>query len=93
MEISGSAFSYGLNALQSGQQRIDRAASDIASAPVQRSADAPAARTDGDSDDRSNADLASNLVDLDVGKYQALAGAKVVKTADDVLGTLVDTKA
>lgn len=93
MEISGSAFSYGLNALQSGQQRIDKAASGIASAPVQRSVDAPVARTEGDTEGRSNADLASNLVDLDVGKYEALAGAKVVKTADELLGTLVDTKA
>ncbi|OEC44626.1 hypothetical protein A7D27_07050 [Pseudomonas sp. 1D4] len=93
MEISGSAFSYGLNALQSGQQRIDKAASDIASAPVQRSSDVPAARSQGGPDESSSADLASNLVDLDVGKYQALAGANVVKTADELLGTLVDTKA
>ncbi|MDG9783451.1 hypothetical protein [Metapseudomonas otitidis] len=93
MEISGSALSYGLNALQSGQQRIDKAASDIASAPVQRSSDAPAARSQNSADESSSADLASNLVDLDVGKYQALAGAKVVKTADELLGTLVDTKA
>ena len=38
-------------------------------------------------------DLATSLVDLRVGKIEAQAGAKVVATADAVLGTLLDTRA
>lgn len=79
MQISGSAFSSGLNAVQSGQRRIDQAASDIASAPVNRNSDA--------------AGTADNLLQLSVGKTEAQAGAKVIETSDEVLGTLIDTRA
>lgn len=89
MEISGSAFSAGLSALQSGQRRIDQAGADIAGSSVQRNQQAPSARVQ----EFNSADQASNLVDLNVGKFQAEAGAQVIKTADDVLGTLIDTRA
>lgn len=79
MQISGSAFSSGLNAVQSGQRRIDQAAFDIASAPVNRNSDA--------------ADTADNLVQLSVGKTEAQSGAKVIETSDEVLGTLIDIRA
>jgi len=79
MQISGSAFSSGLNTVQSGQRRIDQAASDIASAPVNRNSDA--------------ADTAESLVQLSVGKTEAQAGAKVIETSDEVLGTLIDIRA
>lgn len=85
MEIQGSAFSAGLGAIQSGQRRIDQAAGEIASANV---------RTD-DQQQAQAADLATSLVALELGKVQAQAqaGAKVVETADDALGTLIDTRA
>lgn len=89
MEISGSAFSAGLSALQSGQRRIDQAGADIAGSSVQRNQQAPSARVQ----EFNDVDQASNLVDLNVGKFQAEAGAQVIKTADDVLGTLIDTHA
>jgi flagellar hook protein FlgE len=79
MEISGSAFSSGLSTVQSGQRRIDQAASDIASNSVNRNSDA--------------ADTADNLVQLNVGKVEAQAGAKVIETSDEVLGTLIDIRA
>ena len=41
----------------------------------------------------SQADLAQSLVALTVGKTEVQAGAKVVETADEVLGTLIDTRA
>jgi hypothetical protein len=86
MQISGSAFSAGLNTLQTGQGRIDRAASDIA----YETGALPANRAQGRSD---AADTAQNLIELRQGGYQAQIGAKVVKTVDEVLGTLLDTRA
>ncbi|MDH4609275.1 hypothetical protein [Pseudomonas sp. BN102] len=82
MEIQGT-FSAGLGAIQSGQRRIDQAAGDIAGSSLRR-VDQPQAEA---------ADLATSLVALEVGKVQAQAGARVIETADAVLGTLIDTQA
>lgn len=84
MEISSaSAFTSGLASIQSGQRRVDQAAVEIAgsslSAPPAGSANAP--------------DLTSLLLELEMGKVEVEAGAKVLKTADETLGTLIDTRA
>lgn len=96
MEISGSAFNSGLNAIQAGQRRVDQAAADIAGntlpqAPVETP---PTQQVNPSPSSASNtqADLAESLVALNVGKTEAQAGAKVVETADEVLGTLIDTR-
>ena len=99
MEISGSAFNSGVSTIQSGQRRVEQAASDIASnafsAPPQTAQPArqnqvnPSAEVPAD----SRPDLTESLVALRVGQNEAQAGAKVVKTADEVLGTLIDTTA
>jgi len=89
MEISGNAFSSGLSTVQSGQRRIDQAASDIASNTLPRPEKAP----DSAQKPANNADLATSLTELKVGKTEAQAGAKVIETADEVLGTLVDIRA
>ena len=39
------------------------------------------------------ADTADNLVQLSIGKTEAQAGAKVIETSDEVLGTLIDIRA
>ncbi|MCY1295002.1 hypothetical protein D9M68_574670 [compost metagenome] len=82
MQIS--AFTAGLASLSSGQQRVERAAGDIASntLPSANAAVAP-----------DLADLAAQLIELQRGKLEAQAGAKLLKTADEVLGTLIDTRA
>ena len=83
MEISGNMFSAGLGAIQSGQRRIDQAATDIAGSSLK-----PIERPQAEA-----ADLASSLVALDLGKVEAKSGTQVVETADAVLGTLIDTHA
>ncbi len=91
MEITGNAFSSGLNAIQAGQRRVDQAAVDIAGNAVR-----PQPQQVNQSqavEQSSQADLAQSLVALTVGKTEAQAGAKVVETADEVLGTLIDTRA
>ncbi|WP_339515588.1 hypothetical protein [Pseudomonas sp. RL_15y_Pfl2_60] len=79
--ITGSAFNAGLTTIQSGQQRVDRAAQDIASGAVADSAQA------------GTPEITNQLVELRVGQYHAQAGARVLETADEVLGTLIDTRA
>lgn len=99
MEISSSAFSSGISTIQSGQRRVDQAALDIASntlAPAPKPTSTPPANQVNPAPslaEQSRPDLAESLVALREGQNEAQAGAKVVKTADEVLGTLIDTTA
>ncbi|MBU0900623.1 MAG: hypothetical protein KKH62_01535 [Gammaproteobacteria bacterium] len=99
MEISGSAFNSGISTIQSGQRRVDQAAVDIASnaltQPQQPNSTPPANQVNPSPSlaEQSRPDLAESLVALRQGQNEAQAGAKVVKTADEVLGTLIDTTA
>ncbi|MBI3904167.1 MULTISPECIES: pyrroloquinoline quinone biosynthesis protein PqqE [unclassified Pseudomonas] len=98
MEISGStAFYAGLSTLQTGQNRVDQAAGQIANTTIERSVTSQSSEAQADrlrSVDRSQqSDLASNVVDMAQGKIQAELGVKVAKAADEVLGTLIDTYA
>ena len=98
MEISGNtAFYAGLSTLQSGQNRVDQAAEQIANTTLERSLTSQSSEAQVDrlrSVDRSRqSDLASNVVEMTQGKIQAELGVKVAKAADEVLGTLIDTYA
>lgn len=88
MQISGNAFSSGFSGIQAGQQRVDRAASDIASQSTRAKG-----VEETSTQVRENDDLARSLVDMRAGKQDVQVNAKVVETADDVLGTLIDTRA
>jgi flagellar hook protein FlgE len=93
MQISASsAFNSGLSSVQNGQQRVNQAATDIASASLPKPVAESAAPNPSNSQ-AQQVDLASSLVDLQIGKEQVQAGAKVIKTADDTLGTLLDIRA
>lgn len=99
MEISGNAFNSGVSAIQAGQRRVDQAAAQIASnavTPTPQPTSAPPPNQVNpapSSAEQSRPDLAESLVALRQGQNEAEAGAKVVKTADEVLGTLIDTSA
>ncbi|WP_373389353.1 pyrroloquinoline quinone biosynthesis protein PqqE [Pseudomonas alcaligenes] len=98
MEISGNAFSAGLSGIQAGQRRVEQAASEIASntLPTQPSAETPPAQQvepSQQSQANTQADLAESLVGLTQGRNEVQASARVVETADEVLGTLIDTRA
>lgn len=93
MQISASsAFNSGLSSVQSGQQRVNQAASDIASINVVKPATESSAANPSNNQAQP-VDLATSLVDLQIGKQQVQAGAEVIKTADDALGTLLDIRA
>ncbi|WP_085716495.1 pyrroloquinoline quinone biosynthesis protein PqqE [Pseudomonas sp. B28(2017)] len=96
MEISGSsAFYAGLSTIQTGQNRFDQAAGQIANMTIERSVISQSSEAQVDrlrSVDRSQqSDLASNVVEMSQGKFQTELGVKVAKAADEVLGTLIDT--
>lgn len=99
MDIFSSAFSSGVSGIQAGQRRVDQAAVSIAGAPVntppspvqtppQQQVNASTAN-----DPSNRTDLTESLVELRIGQNQAEAGARVVETADELLGTLIDTTA
>lgn len=96
MEISGNtAFYAGLSTIQTGQNRVDQAAGQIANTTIERSAVSQSSDVQVDrlrSVDRSQqSDLASHAVDMALGKLQVEAGVKVAKASDEMLGTLIDT--
>lgn len=99
MEISANAFSSGISTIQSGQRQVEQAAIGIAGNAVSAAPTplpTPAqnqvnAAPQADADNRP--DLAESLVTLRVGQNEVQAGARLVKTADEVLGTLIDTTA
>ena len=75
-----SALNTGLQGFQDAQSRITQAAQDIASQTV----------SDSTTDSIDTQDLTSSLVELKVAEHDAQANAKVIQTASDVLGTILD---
>ncbi len=81
--MADSILSTGLQGIQNGVNTANQAARDIVRATT----------TEQDADGEVTADITEAVVDLKVGEIQAKASAAVVRTADEVLGTLVDIKA
>lgn len=86
MDISVSAFSSGLAGMQAGHQRVEQAAVNVA-------AGGRAAEPAAPGETVSLSDMASNLVELTVGRHEVEASARVVETADEILGTLINIRA
>ncbi|QCI10324.1 pyrroloquinoline quinone biosynthesis protein PqqE [Pseudomonas putida] len=98
MEITGSTAYYaGLSAIQSGQQRVDQAASNIANATVERAATSQSSDYQAErlrSVDRSQQlDLATDTVQMALGKQEVELGVSVAKASDEMLGRFIDTYA
>ncbi|MGC5699626.1 pyrroloquinoline quinone biosynthesis protein PqqE [Pseudomonas sp. NFXW11] len=98
MEISGnSTFYAGLNAIQTGQNRVDQASSQIASSAVERVSDGQSSQAQIDrlrgADRSQESDVAGSMVAMSMGKFQVELGVKVAKASDEALGTLIDTYA
>ena len=82
-----SVLSVGLQGVQNGLATTYQAAQDIASATTtEKSKDAPNGRD-------VTADITTAVVELKVGEHQVKASAAVIKTADEMMGTLIDIKA
>lgn len=78
-----SALNTALQGFQEAQSRVNQAAQDIASQSV----------TDSTVDSIDTNDLVTSLVELKVAEIDAKANAKVIQTASDILGTLLDIEA
>ena len=85
MQINNSLLSAGLGAYQAGQQRVDQASGVVSDRTL------PAAQTSQAVAD--TVEMTEQLVQMKVGEHQAKAGVRLLQTADEVLGTLVNTKA
>jgi len=79
-----SVLSVGVQGLQNGLNSARQAAEDITRATT--------TATSTENDD-SAVDITAAAVELKISERQVQASATVVKTADEVLGTLLDTKA
>lgn len=82
---SASLMGQGLSAYQTGQRQIDTAGAAIANNSL------PSPNNSQVVSDRQ--DMTDNLVQLKVGEVNAQAGVRVMETADQVLGTLIDVQA
>ncbi|BBT42440.1 MULTISPECIES: pyrroloquinoline quinone biosynthesis protein PqqE [Pseudomonas] len=96
MEITGSTAYYaGLGAIQAGQNRVDQAASQIASSTVERAATSQSSDYQAErlrAVDRSQQmDLPTSTVELALGKHEVALGVKVAKASDEMLGRFIDT--
>ena len=80
-----SILSVGSQGIQNGLNTARQAAEDIATATT-----TPVAET---SDQSLTTDITEAAVELKLGEQQVQASAAVVRTADDVLGALLDVTA
>lgn len=79
-----SVLSAGLQGIQSGLSSARQAAEDIGQATK--------TATSTENDEQA-VDITEAAVNLKISERQVQASATVVKTADEILGTLLDTKA
>lgn len=75
-----SILNTGIQGFQQATQRASQAAQEIASQSV----------TDATQDSLEVNDLTSSLVDLKAAELDALANGRVIETASDLIGTLLD---
>lgn len=82
----GSVVNQGLIGMQKSQASMAQSAQQIAQAGTTQRADAPQASA-------QSQDLAESLVNLKFQSQVFDGSAKVVKTADETIGTLLDVRA
>lgn len=82
MDVGG-ILNTGVQGFQDATSRANKAAQDIASQSVE----------DASQERVNQADLTSAIVDLKVAEIDARASVKVIETASDLVGTLLDVKA
>ena len=81
-------LNMGLQGVQQGMVGMDTAARKIASSGVQTDSGTPAA-----SQHPASGSLAESLIDLQLYERNVQASSKVVKTANELVGTLLDERA
>jgi hypothetical protein len=98
----GAAFASGQLGLQNASNGITQAASNIAARTAESSQSVPREATAAASSSPQNAtsgstpgtvpgNITDDLISLNVNSINAQASAKVLDTANDMLGTIIDT--
>ncbi len=83
-----SVLSVGVQGIQSGIANANKAAQDIARATTTEGTE----NTENSNNTGDTVDLTEAIVALKVSEQQVEASATVIKTADDILGTVIDIK-
>jgi flagellar hook protein FlgE len=89
-----SAYNSGLTGFQRASAQLNSSSSQIAQAGMAENTLTENRQASGDlpsSTERTPVSLTTELVNLKVAEYQAKAAAKVISTADEVSGTLINT--
>jgi flagellar hook protein FlgE len=89
-----SAYNSGLTGFQDASVQLSNSSSRIAqagSAENMLMENQPTAASVSPSAERTPVSLTTELVNLKVAEFQAKASAKVISTADEVVGTLINT--
>jgi hypothetical protein len=96
MEIQ-SAFNSGIQGLQKATDEAGKAAANIAAETSARRDQSIINETEisqtATNKEQEIPDLNKSIVDLKVAEFQAKSSVQIIKTADDVLGTLLDVTA
>jgi flagellar hook protein FlgE len=97
MQISSipSALQSGLDGVKKAEVGLAETAQNIANLNVEQPAQAVSAQERPNQIETNNAsrtDLSTEAVNLVVNEYLAKSNIKVIKTADEMMGTLIDTK-
>lgn len=91
MEIQ-SAFNSGVQGFQKATEEASQAAANIVAETSISRDDSIVSQTSANNE-KQIPDLNQSIVDLKVAEFQAKSSVQVIKTADEVLGTLVDVTA
>ncbi|WP_354624610.1 flagellar basal body rod C-terminal domain-containing protein [Psychromonas sp. MME2] len=89
-----SAYNSGLTGFQDASAKLSNASSRIAQAGAAGNSvneNQQATEINSSPAERAPISLTTELVNLKVAEYQAKASAKVISSADEVMGTLINT--
>ena len=91
-----SAIQSGLNGIQKAERGVAESAEQISRLNTEQNrvaqADNQAAQNNDVRDRRPEPSLEAEAVNLVVNEHLAKANTKIIKTADEMIGTLIDTK-
>ncbi|PKF60268.1 hypothetical protein CW745_16035 [Psychromonas sp. psych-6C06] len=91
-----SAFNSGLAGFQDASVQLSNASSRIAQAGITEKSINDSQQATGSNSplaERASTSVTTELINLKVAEFQAKASAKVITTADEMVGTLIDTSA
>ena len=86
-----SVLSIGLQGVQQGVSSARQAAQDVVAATTVDTLQTPTSQTSS-AGAEVVPDLATALVDLKISEHQVEASAAVIRTADEIMGTIINIK-